>query len=250
MPVGAAGSLGDLCHYGRTSRPLEAALTPASDRLRHADVLEISGLRATVLRAGRLLLEAVVVPTVLLAVLLHVIGTTNSILVAVGWCVCAIGFRWLVDRRLPGTLLLGSAALAARAAFALASGSLLIYLLQPVLGSVVMALLFLGSAAFGRPITLRLARDFVHVPAHILDRTGVRRMFTEVAVIWGVSRLLDVALNLGFLHRGVDAGLWARGLLSPVLTVLAVAVCTAWGWRSLRRNGILLKVTAGPAAKA
>jgi hypothetical protein len=223
-------------------------LTPASDRLRHADVLEISGLRATVLRAGRLLLEAVVVPTVLLAVLLHVIGTTRSILVAVGWCVCAIGFRWLVDRRLPGTLLLGSAALAARAAFALASGSLLIYLLQPVLGSVVMAVLFLGSAAFGRPITMRLARDFVHVPADILNRRGVRRMFTEVAVIWGVSRLLDVAINLGFLHRGLDAGLWARGLLSPLLTVLAVAVCTAWGWRSLRRNGIRLKVTAGPAA--
>ncbi len=223
-------------------------MTQPNDRHhRHVDVLEISGLRATLVRAARLLLEAVVVPTVLLAALLHVIGTTRSILVAVGWCACAIAFRWLVDRRLPGTLLLGSAALAARAAFALASGSLLVYLLQPVLGSVVMAVLFLGSAAFGRPITMRLARDFVHVPAHILDRRGVRRMFTEVAVIWGVSRLIDVAMNLGFLHRGVDAGLWARGLLSPLLTVLAVAVCTAWGWRSLRRNGIRVRVTAGPA---
>jgi hypothetical protein len=217
---------------------------PKEPHHRHADVLEISGLRATLGRAARLLLEAVVVPTVLLAVLLHVIGTTRSILVAVGWCLCAIGFRWLVDRRLPGTLLLGSAAIAARAAFALLSGSLLVYLLQPVLGSIVMAVLFLGSAAFGRPITLRLARDFVHVPAHILDRRGVRRMFTEVAVIWGVSRLIDVAMNLSFLHRGVDAGLWARGLLSPLLTVLAVAVCTAWGWRSLRRNGIHIKLSA------
>jgi len=135
-----------------------------------------------------------------------------------------------------------------KAAIALASGSILIYLLQPVLGSVVMALLFLGSAAFGRPITLRLARDFVHVPADILAKRGVRRMFTEVAVIWGFSRIIDIALNLGFLHRGVDAGLWARGLLSPLLTVLAVAVCTAWGWRSLRRNGIRLSVSAsGPA---
>jgi hypothetical protein len=220
---------------------------PKEPHHRHADVLEISGLRATLGRAARLLLEAVVVPTVLLAVLLHVIGTTRSILVAVGWCVCAIAFRWLVDRRLPGTLLLGSAAIAARAAFALLSGSLLVYLLQPVLGSVVMAVLFLGSAAFGRPITMRLARDFVHVPAHILDRSGVRRMFTEVAVIWGVSRLIDVAMNLGFLHRGVDAGLWARGLLSPLLTVTAVAVCTAWGWRSLRRNGIRIKLTARAA---
>jgi hypothetical protein len=223
-------------------------MTPPKDRSRHADVLEINGLRATIVRAGRLLLEAVVVPTVLLAILLHVIGTTRSILVAVGWCACAIGFRWFVDRRLPGTLLLGSAALAVKAAIALASGSILVYLLQPVLGSVVMALLFLGSAAFGRPITLRLARDFVHVPAHILDKRGVRRMFTEVAVIWGFSRLVDVALNLGFLHRGVDAGLWARGLLSPLLTILAVAVCTAWGWRSLRRNGISLKISASSPA--
>lgn len=221
---------------------------PKEPHHRHADVLEISGLRATLGRAARLLLEAVVVPTVLLAALLHVIGTTRSILVAVGWCLCAIAFRWLVDRRLPGTLLLGSAAIAARAAFALLSGSLLVYLLQPVLGSIVMAVLFLGSAAFGRPITLRLARDFVHVPAHILDRRGVRRMFTEVAVIWGVSRLIDVAMNLGFLHRGVDAGLWARGLLSPLLTVLAVAVCTAWGWRSLRRNGIRVKISAAQPA--
>jgi hypothetical protein len=220
---------------------------PKEPHHRHADVLEISGLRATLGRAARLLLEAVVVPTVLLAVLLHVIGTTRSILVAVGWCGCAIGFRWLVDRRLPGTLLLGSAAIAARATFALLSGSLLVYLLQPVLGSIVMAVLFLGSAAFGRPITMRLARDFVHVPAHILDRTGVRRMFTQVAVIWGVSRLLDVAMNLGFLHRGVDAGLWARGLLSPLLTVLAVVVCTGWGWHSLRRNGIRIKLSARAA---
>jgi len=86
----------------------------------------ISALRATLGWAARLLLEAVVVPTVLLAVLLHVIGTTRSILVAVGWCVCAIAFRWLVDRRLPGTLLLGSAAIAARAAFALLSGDTMV----------------------------------------------------------------------------------------------------------------------------
>ena len=85
-------------------------MTPPGDRTRHPDVLEINGLRATLVRAGRLLLEAVVVPTVLLAILLHVIGTTRSILVAVGWCALAISFRWYVDRRLPGTLLLGSAA--------------------------------------------------------------------------------------------------------------------------------------------
>ncbi len=78
-------------------------------------------------------------------------------MVFVGWCALAIGLRWFVDRRLPGTLLLGSAALAVKAAVALATASTLIYLLQPVAGSVAMAVLFLGSAAVGRPMTVRLA---------------------------------------------------------------------------------------------
>jgi len=43
---------------------------PKEPHHRHADVLEISGLRATLGRAARLLLEAVVVPTILLAALL------------------------------------------------------------------------------------------------------------------------------------------------------------------------------------
>jgi hypothetical protein len=54
-------------------------------------------------------------------------------------------------------------------------------------------------------------------------------MFRAVAILWGLSRVADAALNVGFLHRGVDAGLLARGVFSPLLTVLSVAVCAYWG---------------------
>lgn len=216
--------------------------------LGHSLVVEIAGLRATLLRAGRLLLEAALVPTALLAVLLHVAGLPVALCSALGWCYLVVALRWFRSRHLPGTLLLCASMLSGRVALALITSSAFVYLLQPVVGSVVMAVLFLGSAALGRPVTMRLARDFVTLPAHVLARHGVRRMFTQVALLWGASRLVDAGMSIGFLHSGIDAGLLARGLFSPMLTVLTVGVCAAWGWRALRRDGVSLRLV--PAAMA
>lgn len=215
-----------------------------------APVIEVGEVRATVLRAVRLFAEAIVVPTVLLTVLLHTAGLLAGLAAAVGWCLLTLGLRWFFTRQVPGTLLLGACVVSAKAGVALATSSALVYLLSPVLGSALMALLFVGSAAIGRPITLRLARDFVSVPDHVLDRRGVRRVFTEVAVIWGLSRVLDAGTSLFFLHHGLEEGLLSRSVLSPVITVGAVAACTVWGVLSLRRHGVSVRMgrPAAPAA--
>lgn len=212
-------------------------------------VVEIHGLRATLLRAARLLFEAALVPTALLALLLHYTNLPIALAGAVGWCYLTVAFRWYRNRHLPGTLLLCAGMFSGRAAVALATSSAFIYLLQPVVGSVVMALLFLGSAALGRPVTVRLARDFVTLPGHVLARRGVRRVFTKVALLWGASRVADAAMNISFLHWGLNAGLVSRGLLSPLLSVLTVALCTWFGWRALHRDGVKLRLvrTAAPA---
>lgn len=213
-------------------------------------VVEIHGLRPTLLRAARLLIEAALVPTALLAILLHTAGLPVALGAAVGWCYLTVAFRWYRSRHLPGTLLLCAGMFSGRAAVALATSSAFIYLLQPVVGSVVMALLFLGSAALGRPVTVRLARDFVSLPAEVLARRGVRRVFTKVALLWGASRVADAAMNVGFLHWGVNAGLLSRGLLSPLLTALTVALCTWFGWRAMHRDGVKLKLVRTPAPAA
>jgi hypothetical protein len=210
-------------------------------------VIEVGALRPTVLRAGQMFAEAIVVPTVLLTVLLNTAGLVPGLAAAVGWCLLTLTLRWVFTRKVPGTLLLGSCMVAAKAGVALATSSALIYLLQPALGSVLMAALFLGSALIGRPVTLRLARDFVHVPAEVLNRRGVRRMFTEVACIWGLSRLLDAATSLTFLHQGVQAGLLSRSVISPAITVGAVVACTGWGVRQLRRHGVRVRISPTPA---
>jgi hypothetical protein len=198
-------------------------------------VIHIGALRPTLLRAGRLMLETVFVPTALLIVLLHTVGIIAGLYAVLSWCVFTVALRWLSGRHLPGTLLVCAGMLCARATVALLLSSAVVYLIQPVIGSVLMALLFLGSALLGRPITMRLARDFVSLPGHLLEHRGVRRVFTQTAALWGAGRLLDAGLSLVSIHLGVTIGLLSRGLLSGLLTALMIGVCALWGVRSLRR---------------
>jgi hypothetical protein len=198
-------------------------------------VIEIGALRPAVTRAARLFAETVLVPTGLLYLLLHVAGLVPALAAVLGWCALTVTIRWIAGRHLPGTLLVCVGSLVARATVALALSSALVYLVQPVIGSLFMAALFLGSALLGRPITMRLARDFVALPVHLLQHRGLQRVFTQTAALWGLGRLVDAGMSMVFLHMGVDAALLSRGLLSGVLTALMVVVCAAWGIRCLRR---------------
>lgn len=226
----------------RRVAPIPAPATPEPDV-----VIELGALGPAALRAGRLLVETVLVPTALLYVLLHLVNLVAGLTAVLAWCCLTVTVRWLHGRHLPGTLLLCAGVLCARAGVAMAMSSAFVYLIQPVLGSVLMALVFLGSAAIGRPVTIRLARDFVTLPAHLFARRGVRRMFTQVALAWGVSRLVDAGMSIGFLHWGLDFALLSRGVFSGVLTAVTVAGCTYWGWRRLAgMPGVTLCLRARP----
>jgi hypothetical protein len=204
-------------------------------------IVELPPLRPALLGAARLLAETVLIPTALLAILLHVSGLVVAFAAALGWVYLTVAVRWFAGRRMPGTLMLCVTMLTGRACIALWLSSAVVYLIQPVVGSIFMAAIFMGSAILGRPLTLRLARDFVHLPKHVLDRHRVQKMFRDVAILWGLSRIVDAAVNFGFLRIGVDTGLLARGVISPVLTVLTVAVCAYWGKRCLHLDGIRLR---------
>jgi hypothetical protein len=160
--------------------------------------------------------------------------------------------RLTTVRRVPGTLLLALTMLVGRTSIALALSSVYVYLLQPVAGSLVMAALFIGSALLGKPITMRLAQDFVHLPNGLVTDSRVRKMFVQVSLLWGVSRLLDAGMSLGVLHFGVAAGIFSRGVFSGLLTALSVGVCSYWGWSRLRRiDGVRFRFgTPAPAPAA
>jgi hypothetical protein len=198
-------------------------------------VIEVGQVRPAVLRGLRLLAETAVVPTLILYTCVGTIGTIPGLGAVLAWCALSVAVRWVRCRRLPGTLLLVVAMLVGRTCVALAFSSVYVFLLQPVLGSLVMAVLFLGSVALGRPITIRLAQDFVSLPTKLVHEPRVRRAFAQISLIWGVSRLLDAGLGLGSIRYGLDAGLLSRGVLSTLLTVASIAVCAAWGWIRLQQ---------------
>jgi len=213
---------------------------------RHHDdvVIEFGRLRPQLIRGARMFVESVAVPTLLLFVLLHTAGLMWGLVAVIGWCALTLGVRRLAGQALPGTLLLCAGMLCGRAALALVTSSALVYVLQPIFGSVLMALLFLGSAAIGKPVTMRLARDFVALPTQLLHHQGMRRLFTQVAIVWGVSRVIDAGMSLGLLHVSLDLGLLSR-LFSGGLTVLTIGVCVAWGLRAMRRMpGVTLRMRA------
>ena len=213
-------------------------------------VIELGRLRPQLIRGARMFVETVAVPTVLLYLLLHTAGLIWGLGAVMGWCALVLGLRRLLGHPLPGTLVLCAGMLCGRAALALILSSALVYVLQPVFGSVLMGLLFLGSAAVGRPVTIRLARDFVSLPSHLFHHHGVRRMFTQVAILWGISRVIDAGMSLGLLHWGIGFGLLSRPVFSGLLSLLTIGVCAAWGLRAVRRMpGVTLRVgTAATAA--
>ncbi|WP_127502872.1 hypothetical protein [Actinoplanes solisilvae] len=218
------------------------------ERLHDNVVIELGRLRPQIVRGARMFIESVAVPTLLLFAVMHTAGLMWGLISVIGWCALTIGVRWIRGYPLPGTLLLCAGMLCGRAGLALVLSSALVYVVQPVFGSILMALLFLGSAAIGKPVTMRLARDFVALPAQLFHHKGMRRLFTQVAIVWGVSRVLDAGMSLGMLHISLDLGLLSR-LFSGGLTVLTIAVCVAWGIRAMRRMpGVTLRLRPSAAA--
>jgi hypothetical protein len=218
------------------------------DEMRAEHVIHLGHLRPQLRHGLRLLLEAVVIPTLLLYACLLTVGQVAGLLAVLGWCAFTVALRLVHARRVPGTLLLALMMLVSRTTIALVLSSVYVYLLQPVAGSLFMATLFIGSAVLGKPITMRLAQDFVHLPVGLVSDTRVRRMFAQVSLLWGVSRLLDAGMSLGVLHWGVAAGLFSRGVFSGLLTTLSVGVCAYWGWSRLRRiEGVRFRFGHAPA---
>jgi hypothetical protein len=154
-------------------------------------VLDLGSLRPAAVRGARMLLETVVIPTLLLLACVKTVGSFWGLVAVLSWCGAALAVRWTTGQRVPGTLLLAVGMLVGRTSIAMAFSSVYVYLLQPVAGSLFMALLFLGSVVIGRPVTMRLAQDFVALPKHLFHDRRVRRMFAQVALLWGFSRVVD-----------------------------------------------------------
>jgi hypothetical protein len=151
-------------------------------------------------------------------------------------------------QRIPGLLLIGTLTLTARSVLAFATGSSVLYFLQPTLGTALVACAFLLSVAIGRPLAQRIASDFCPIPSHVLADAGVRRCFLGISLLWAMTCLVNASVSLWLqFTQSVGTFVVTKSLTQAALTVVAVGISVFWFKRSVNRP-TLIPARVAPSA--
>ena len=181
-------------------------------------------------------LEATLIPLALFYGGLQLLGLWAALLAALIWSYTSLLRRIVTRKPVPGMLVLGIVGLTARTGLALVTGSAFLYFLQPTLGTVLVASVFVGSVLLGRPLAMRLAVDFMPLPEALLAHHRVRRFFLRISLLWAAVFMANAGISLWLLvSQSLATFLWTRTVASVVLTGGAIAIST-WAFRRCVRT--------------
>jgi hypothetical protein len=212
----------------RLDGPRSAARGTQSDRSLCSSVVRIGR------HAGWQMLESTVIPSAI-----FYLGRSDGSLrwglaAALLWCLVAVAARSITSRRLPGVLVLSTVLFIERTIVSWATGSEFLYLLQPILGSALVAAALVLSASASEPLIERVARDFLDLPAGATGGTGLRRFFVGLSLIWGLVYFLKAASGLWLLLiSSLGKFLILSNACSWAMTAVAITVSALWFGRSV-----------------
>lgn len=217
---------------------------PASD-------VHLPGLRTMARHAAPGLGESSVAPLVLSALTMRAAGVVAGMVAAMVWTGLAICRRRLLGRAIPGLMALGALTGVARIGVALALHNPALVLIQPLVTTAATGIAFCATARGARPLSMRLAGDFVPLPGELAEAPWVRRYFARIAVLWGVNILLQVAISAVLLAQ-LDTATYlvVRAVVGWVLTGAGAGVSLAWFRAAARRHGVKVILSAPDAAAA
>ncbi|HEY7488848.1 MAG TPA: VC0807 family protein [Streptosporangiaceae bacterium] len=182
------------------------------------------------------IVEGVLAPVAVFYAALVMLGFHGALVAAVGWVYLGILYRLVRRKPVPATLLLAAVGVTARAVVSAATGSVVIYFLQPTLGTLVVAMTFLASVPLGRPLALKLAVDMVPLPDAFVRHERVRQFFLRISLLWSMVLMANVAISLWLLlSQSIGTFLWVRTGVVIALGAAAVGVSIV-GFRRLLRH--------------
>lgn len=226
---------------GTTERMTPLKLSPR----REGEGREHLGLpspRSTLQHACPVVLEAVVGPLVLFYGVLVLLGFRGALVAALGWSYLALVRRVRRGERISTMLIVGAALLTARTAISFVTGSAIIYFAQPMATAVVAALVLVGSAAVGKPLTQRFVHDFCPIDPELLARPRVRRFFVRVSLLWATVLMVNAGVTLWLLlSLSLRTFVLERMAATWGLTALAIFLSITWFVVSMRRDGITVE---------
>lgn len=213
-----------------------AAGAPAAGFL--PDIIRLPRIGALARHATPHVIEGVLLPVLVFYAALAASNIWGAIIAALVWSYLGLARRALGGRRVSGLLLLTALTLSVRFAVAVVSGSTFSYFLQPVIGQVAVAGVFLLSLRGRQPILLRLAGDIV--PLETLEnRPCVASYFRQITFFWAAVLVLHAAVAAWLLlSLRVEAYVAVKTVLDGAIKVGAIAVSIWWFRRALGNRGI------------
>jgi hypothetical protein len=198
----------------------------------------IPNLRSMLRHAVPNIVEGKVVPLVLFVAFLEVLGMVWALLVALSWSVGAIVVRTVTGRRVPGRVVLSATTLAARTVAALATGSMVVYFLQPTVTTFVVGFAFLVSVPLGKPLARKLAFDLLPFDDGTKSHPLVERFFVRLSLFWAFTSLVNASITIWLLlTQSTTTFVLVKSVLGPVTGTVTIGVMLAWFWVSLTRSG-------------
>jgi hypothetical protein len=159
---------------------------------------------------------------------------------AVAWLTAAI--RKVLTGSIPGLLLISGLVLTLQAVLVLATGSVLLFLLQFPVANLALCIAFARTAPTGRPLVAQLAAEVVALRQPSAAHPGLDRFFRRVTWLWA-GIFAASAIGLAVLLAAVPTPVFL--LLTTLVTVAGVAAGTLlsvlWFIRMLRRCGLRVR---------
>lgn len=203
------------------------------------DTFHIPRMRTMARNAIPHIIEGTLLPLGLFYLAMWLIGIWGAIAVTLTWSWGLIIARLLTRRRVPGLLVIGALGMTARSLLSYFSGSVFLYFLQPTLGTVVVAGVFLLSVPAGKPLAARLASDFLPMPEWFSSHPAIRRFFTRITLLWGAIQLANAGIALWLLlSQSIAVYLAAKTAATTVVMAAAVVGSSIWFRRLVARHGL------------
>ena len=219
-------------------RPMLVA-APAGERSAAAAVSKLRVLQAVGRRSLPSLIEATIIPAVLLYVFLITLGPVPAMLAVLVWSYGAVARRLIAGHGVPGILQLAVIGLTVRTIVGIASGTFM-YFLQPVATTVALALVFFGSLTFGRPMIARMASDFCPLAPEVACRPGVVRLFSGLTLLWAIVHLLSAATTFTLLvSLPTTTFVAVKTFVSLAITIGAIVATVSWSIRTAHAENLV-----------
>jgi hypothetical protein len=159
--------------------------------------------------------ESLGIPVAAFALAARLGGRNAGLLAGLGAVWITIVVRKLASGSVPGLLAISAIVLSIQTAVVLATGNLLIFLVQFPLANLCLCILFARTARGPKPLCAQLAAEMIALRQPASHHPGLHRFFQGATWLWsGVFLLLCTLATVTLTVAGIGASvLWFRSVL-------------------------------------